>query len=89
MIESIRFTILQKAVLLDRTSQDEVNAYNDLYKSYLDLIHPTKKITEKESKDLMKGWEKFMRDGFEVKKAAEPEIAKLPPLIIKNLSKIT
>ena len=47
-IEHLRFLLQLKAVGLDRSNQGEVSDYNNLLKSYMDLIDPTK-ITERES----------------------------------------
>lgn len=91
LIESLRFTILQRATLLDRTNQEEVDSYNDLYKSYLALIDPVKSISKKTTKDIMGRFEKHFSKPITIKRAKPPRLEDMGKKItgLKNLSKIS
>ena len=63
MLENIRFNLSLKAVTVNRSEQNEVDSYNNLYRNYNKLIYPTKDKTLKdEARRMFSPWKKFFED---------------------------
>lgn len=93
MIEGVRFSLLMKAQLLDRTNQQEVTEYNKLHQDYIKTIYPDRdEVLASETERLFKPWETFFdkeeKVAIPIKEIKEEDlIPQLKKMGIRNLSK--
>lgn len=61
--ENLRALLIARAATLDKTSQEEVNQYNEMQKQLIDLASPERKSESKDVEEGMKGvFNKLFRD---------------------------